>query len=170
MISDPAGTILRDRLPYLGLTAFVLVVDRLSKVVIDQRFRVGESRTVIDGFFELTFIRNTGIAFGMFSSADSPAKTILLSSFAVVAAVIVVLYSVRSPVRQHLLQLGLALILGGAIGNLVDRLFYGYVVDFLYFHVGSYYWPAFNAADTAISVGVAFIVVEVIRDEIRSRN
>ena len=170
MILDSPGTILRDRLSYLGLTAFVLIVDRLSKDVIDQRFSPGESRTLIDGFFELSYIRNTGVAFGLFSSTDSPAKAILLSGLAVVAAVIVVVYSVRNSAKEHLLQMALALILGGAIGNLSDRLLHGYVIDFLYFHVRDYYWPAFNVADTAISVGVAFLAVDVIRDEIRSRT
>ena len=170
MILDSPGTILRDRLSYLGLTAFVLIVDRLSKDVIDQRFSPGESRTLIDGFFELFYIRNTGVAFGIFSSTDSPAKAILLSGLAVVAAVIVVVYSVRNSAKERLLQMALALILGGAIGNLSDRLLHGYVIDFLYFHVRDYYWPAFNVADTAISVGVVFLAVDVIRDEIRSRT
>ena len=109
------------------------------------------------------------MAFGLFASSGSPFRVVLLSGFAVAAAVIVVIYSVQSPVSQRLLQTALALILGGALGNLYDRLLYGYVVDFLEFYVGSYSWPTFNIADTAISIGVGVLAIEVIRDEIRSR-
>ena len=89
----------------------------------------------------------------------------LLSVFTAFAAVIVITYSVRSPVRNRLLQVALALILGGALGNLYDRLAYGYVVDFLEFYVGSYHWPSFNVADSAISVGVLLLALEIIRNE-----
>ena len=130
---------------------------------------MGDSLTLIAGFFNLSYVRNTGVAFGVFAEADSPYRVVVLSGFAVAAAVGVTIYSFRSPIRHSILQTGLALIFGGAIGNLYDRLMYGYVVDFLEFHLDVYYWPTFNIADTAISVGVALLGVEIIRDEIRSR-
>jgi signal peptidase II len=90
---------------------------------------------------------------------------LLLSVFTAFAAVIVIAYSVRNPAGHRLLQVALALILGGALGNLYDRLFYGYVVDFLEFYVRTYHWPSFNVADSAITIGVALLALEIIRNE-----
>ena len=161
---------LRDRLPYLGGVGFILLLDRFSKVAIQRVFEPGDMRSIIGGFFDIVHVRNTGVAFGMLSGGDSMAKVALLSGFAVVAAVTVVAYSIRTPAGDRMLQVSLALILGGALGNLYDRLNYGYVIDFLYFHAGEYYWPAFNAADMAISLGVMCLAFIVIQDEIRSRS
>jgi signal peptidase II len=94
---------------------------------------------------------------------------VLLSAFTAFAAVVVITYSVRSPVHNRLLQFALALILGGALGNLYDRLSYGYVVDFLEFYLGTYHWPAFNIADSAITVGVVLLALEILRSETPSR-
>ena len=93
----------------------------------------------------------------------------LLSLFTAIAAVVVVVYSVRSPVRNRLLQVALGFILGGALGNLYDRVSYGYVIDFLEIYLRSYHWPAFNIADSAISVGVVLLAFEIIRNEATSR-
>jgi signal peptidase II len=156
---------LQGRFPYLLLVAATLLLDRWTKVFIQKRFDLNESVSVIDGFFNITYVRNTGVAFGIFSSISSPAKSVLLSVFTAFAAVIVVTYSVRSPARNRLLQVALGLILGGALGNLYDRLAYGYVVDFLEFYAGTYHWPSFNIADSAISTGVALLAFEIIRSE-----
>ena len=173
MIPDAPGplriVLIKDRLPYLAVAAGVLLIDRLSKAYIHGTFSIGETRTVIDGFFELTYLQNTGIAFGMLSGPDSGARLLVLSGFAAVAAVVVVAYSFRTAAGERLLQVSLALILGGAVGNLWDRVTIGYVIDFLYFHLGGYYWPAFNAADTAISTGVGLIALDWIRHELRDR-
>src|SRR5215467_9144340 len=119
------------RMPYVLLVVLTLLLDRWTKSLIQSRFTLNESITVIDGLFNITYVRNTGVAFGIFSSISSPAKSLLLSVFTAFAAVVVVTYSIRSSVRNRLLQVALALILGGALGNLYDRLAYGYVVDFL---------------------------------------
>jgi signal peptidase II len=161
---------LQGRLPYLLVVVGTLIFDRWSKSWIRNRFDLNESISVIDGFFNITYVRNTGVAFGIFSSISSPAKSLLLSIFTACAAVIVVMYSVRSPVRNRLLQIALSLILGGALGNLFDRLAYGYVVDFLEFYIGSYHWPSFNVADSAISVGVLLLAFEIIRNETPART
>jgi signal peptidase II len=161
---------LQGRLPYLLLVFVVLILDRLTKVGIRNRFEVNESASVIDGLFNITYVRNTGVAFGILSSISSPAKTVLLSVFTAFAAGVVIVYSLRSPTRNRLLQVALALILGGALGNLYDRLAYGYVVDFLEFYVGSYHWPAFNVADSAITVGVGLLAIEIIKNEAPDRT
>ena len=160
---------LQGRLPYFLLVVAILVLDRWTKSWIQSRFDLNESATVIDGFFNITYVRNTGVAFGIFSSISSPAKSLLLSIFTAFAAIIVITYSVRSPARNRVLQIALALILGGALGNLYDRLAYKYVVDFLEFYVGTYHWPSFNIADSAISIGVALLALEILRNESSSR-
>jgi len=160
----------QGRLPYGLLVVAVLILDRWTKLLIQKRFELNGSISVIDGLFNITYVRNTGVAFGIFSSISSPAKTVLLSVFTACAAVVVVTYSVRSPARNRLLQIALSLILGGALGNLYDRLVYGYVVDFLELYAGSYHWPSFNVADSAISIGVALLALEIIRNEAPSRS
>jgi len=115
-------------------------------------------------------VRNTGVAFGIFDPLSLPAKSVLLSVFTAFAAVVVITYSVRSSLRNRLLQFALALVLGGALGNLYDRLAYGYVVDFLEFYVRTYHWPSFNVADSAISIGVILLALEILRNEAPSRT
>ena len=151
------------------MVAATIALDRWSKVLIQKRFDLNESISLIDGFFNITYVRNTGVAFGIFDPLSLPAKSVLLSVFTAFAAVIVITYSVRSPLRNRLLQVALALVLGGALGNLYDRLAYGYVVDFLEFYVGSFHWPSFNIADSAISVGVALLALEILRNETPGR-
>jgi len=160
----------QGRLPYLLLVAATLLLDRWTKALIQNRFDLNESIPVIDGFFNITYVRNTGVAFGIFSSVSSPAKSVLLSVFTAFAAAVVITYSVRSPARNRLLQVALGLILGGALGNLYDRLAYGYVVDFLEFYAGNYHWPSFNVADSAISTGVILLALEIIRNEAPSQT
>jgi len=160
----------QGRMPYILLVTATLVLDRWTKLLIQSRFDLNESVTIIDGFFNITYVRNTGVAFGIFSSVSSPAKSVLLSAFTALAAALVTVYAVRTPARNRLLQLALGFILGGALGNLYDRLAYGYVVDFLEFYVGNYHWPSFNIADSAISIGVVLLSIEVIRNEAPGRG
>ena len=161
---------LQARLPYIFLVVFTLLFDRWTKSLIQSHFTLNESTSVIDGFLNITYVRNTGVAFGIFSSISSPAKSTLLSIFTAVAAVVVVVYSVRSPVRNRLLQVALGFILGGALGNLYDRINYGYVIDFIEVYFRNYHWPSFNVADSAISTGVVLLAVEIIRNESKSRT
>ncbi len=180
MLASPAGYVdiilkrmpfkFQERLPYLSVAAATLGLDRWTKALIQKRFGLNESISVIDGFFNITYVRNTGVAFGIFDPLSLPAKSVLLSVFTAFAVVVVITYSVRSPLRNRLLQIALSLILGGAVGNLYDRLAYGYVVDFLEFYIGAYHWPSFNIADSAISIGVALLALEILRDEAPSRT
>lgn len=159
----------RDRLPFFVLSALVFALDRWSKTWVQDTFPTGAMRAVIDGFFDLTHLQNTGIAFGVLSGSDSCLRLIVLSGFAVLAAVGVVVFSARTPASEKRTHVALALLLGGALGNLYDRVTAGYVTDFLYFHLGGYYWPAFNVADIAISVGVGLMVLGSIRHDLRDR-
>ncbi len=139
------------------VAAAVVVADQVTKAIVLGRFALGERLEVTD-FFNMVLVYNKGAAFSFLS--DAPGwQTPLLIAFAVVAIGIVGTLLVRSPGR-HLLCAGLALILGGALGNLIDRFRFGQVVDFLDFHAQGWHWPAFNVADSAITVGAALLIIE----------
>jgi len=150
---------------YLFASVAVLFLDQWSKGVVTRSFAPHESREVLGQFFLLTFVRNSGAAFGLFASFESALKSIFLNSVAVAAFLAVSFYAFRSHFKSVRLQLGLALVLGGAVGNLVDRVRFGYVVDFLLFGVGGHYWPAFNVVDSAICVGVGLLALDMLRQK-----
>ena len=154
--------IVQRRVAYLFLGGLVLLADQGSKWFVQRMLVRGEVREIIPGFFRLTHTRNPGAAFGIFSDFDSPWVSVFLSSFATVALVLVLTLLWRNH-SSHLVAFGLALILGGAGGNLIDRLQAGSVVDFLEFHVGQYYWPTFNLADSAIVAGASVLIYQVLR-------
>ena len=142
---------------WFALAAAIVAADQLSKWAVLANFAHGERRS-ITGFLNLVLVYNKGAAFSMFADAAGW-QTPLLAAFAAAAAAIVGYLIVRNPAKR-MLCLGLALILGGALGNLIDRLRYGQVVDFLDFHAWGWHWPAFNVDDSAICVGAALLVLE----------
>jgi signal peptidase II len=151
-------------LPWFGLAAAVVAADQLVKWVVLARFAPGESLEVT-GFFNLVLVFNKGAAFS-FLAREAGWQTPLLVAFALCAAVIVSVLLVRSP-QRNLLRAALALILGGALGNVIDRLRFGHVVDFVDFHADllNFYpfyrhFPAFNVADSAITIGAALLILE----------
>jgi len=150
---------------YLAVSLAVLVLDQWTKGIVTRFFEVHQSRSVIEGFFDITYVRNSGAAFGLFASVDSSVKAILLNSVAILVFVVVSAYALRSSHTSVRLQIGFALILGGAVGNLLDRVRFGYVVDFLDFFVSGHHWPAFNVADSAICVGVGLLFLDMLRGE-----
>ena len=146
--------------PWFAASAAIVLADQLTKWLVLARFAPGE-RIELTGFFNLVLVFNKGAAFSLF--ADAPGwQTPLLVAFALGAAVIVSVLLVRSPGRRTFCA-GLALILGGALGNLIDRLRFGHVVDFLDFHALGWHWPAFNVADSAITVGAALLILDGFR-------
>lgn len=153
------------RLPYLLMAVAVIALDIVTKQMILARFRLHEAREVIPGFFQLVLVRNTGAAFGIGAQSDSPIVPLLLNIGAIVVFIVVVIYSLRAAITDRLLQSGLHLILGGAIGNLIDRFRFGWVVDFLDFYVviggREHHWPAFNVADSAICIGIGLLMIDM---------
>jgi signal peptidase II len=148
--------------PWFLVSALIVAVDQATKAVLLNRFSPGE-RLEVTGFFNLVLAFNEGAAFSFLAGAGGWQKPVLVT-FAVAASIIVSVLLVRSPGRR-LFCAGLALILGGALGNLIDRLRLSYVVDFLDFHAGGWHWPAFNAADSAITVGAALLIVDGFRSQ-----
>ncbi len=150
----------RVRYLILGLvTTIAVLFDQATKIHIMQTMRLHESIPVIDGFFNLTYIRNPGAAFGLLASTGPVFRTIFfgLASLFALGLLATIFFRLQHDDRAG--QLSVAAILGGALGNLIDRIRYGEVIDFLDFYVGAYHWPAFNVADAAISVGVFFLVL-----------
>jgi signal peptidase II len=146
----------------IWIAVAVVVLDQLTKAVVRQRFELHESMVVIPGFFDLTRVHNSGAAFGMLNTADFPFKTVVLSLISMAALAGVALYAAMLPPSQWLARVGLAFILGGAAGNLVDRLTAGFVVDFFDFYWREWHFWAFNVADAAITVGVALMILDML--------
>ena len=142
---------------WFALAAAIIAADQLTKWAVLANFAHGERR-VITGFLNLVLVYNKGAAFSMFADAGGW-QTPLLIVFALAAAGIVSYLIVRNP-GKRLLCLGLAAILGGALGNVIDRLRFGHVVDFLDFHAMGWHWPAFNVADSGITVGAALLILD----------
>jgi signal peptidase II len=147
---------------HLLIALLVVLLDRLSKLAIERNVSLHDSITLIPGFFRLTHVENTGAAFGLFADSPSEWKIAGLVLFSVVALVIVAALLWKNSHTMTTTGFGLSLILGGAIGNLWDRLLSGHVVDFLLFYVGQYQWPAFNIADSAIVIGAGLLVFEIL--------
>lgn len=139
------------------LAAAVVLADQLTKALVLGRFALGE-RLEVTAFFNMVLVYNKGAAFSFLSEAGGW-QTPLLIAFALVAIGILGTLIVRSP-RRRLMCTGFALVLGGALGNLIDRFRYGQVVDFLDFHAGGWHWPAFNVADSAITIGALLLILE----------
>jgi signal peptidase II len=144
-------------LPWFGLAAAIIAADQLVKWIVLARFAPGEGLAVTP-FFNLVLVFNKGAAFS-FLAREAGWQTPLLAGFALVAAGIVSVLIVRSP-EKNLLRTALALILGGALGNVIDRLRFGHVVDFLDFHAAGWHFPAFNVADSAITIGAALLILD----------
>jgi signal peptidase II len=148
---------MRKPLPWFGLAAAVIAADQLVKWIVLARFAPGEGLAVT-AFFNLVLVFNKGAAFS-FLAREAGWQTPLLAGFALIAAGIVSVLIVRSP-EKNLLRAALALILGGALGNVIDRLRFGHVVDFLDFHAAGWHFPAFNVADSAITIGAALLILD----------
>jgi signal peptidase II len=152
----------------IGLGAFLvsLPLDQLTKILIDRELTYADRIPVIEGFFYLTHVRNTGAAFGLFADSPEPMRLFFFVGISIVAIGIIFSFFRKLAPGERLSSLALGLILGGAVGNLIDRVTRGEVVDFLHFRLwGGYSWPDFNLADSFIVVGVALLVLELLATE-----
>ena len=142
-----------------SLSLAIVVLDQVTKVYVMETMRLHESIPVITNLFSITYIRNPGAAFGFLSSSSSSFRFVFFGLTSIFAVGLLGMIMVRMPKDDWMGRLSVAGILGGAIGNLLDRLRYGEVIDFLDFYVNGYHWPAFNVADSAITVGVIFLII-----------
>jgi len=161
MAGNPSARLL----PWLGIALAVIVLDQLAKTLIIGNFHLGEGRTVTS-FFNIVRVHNTGAAFSFLAGASGWQRWFFIGLGSVAAAFIV--WMLRKHGGQRLFGWALSLILGGALGNVIDRLLHGYVVDFIQLHHKGWYFPSFNVADSAISVGAALLILDELRRVRRS--
>jgi len=140
----------------------VVALDQASKFWVDTHMRLYETKALIPGFFDLHYIRNTGAAFGLLSRTDADLRVPFFIVVSVVASAIILFLFHRLRDADKVLPFALSLVLGGAIGNLIDRIRLGEVIDFFYIHYKGFHWPAFNVADTAITVGVFLLILRMV--------
>jgi signal peptidase II len=157
----------RDRRGFLLLiSGAVVVLDRITKAIVARQLPNGQAHTVIPGIFRITDVHNTGAAFSMFAESTSPtAIRNVLIAFSVFAVLLIFAMLWRTGRAVTVSSVSLALILGGAFGNLYDRVRYHYVVDFLEVHIYHYHWPDFNVADSCIVIGACLLLLEIFRPQ-----
>jgi signal peptidase II len=146
----------------LGTMAVIVAIDQLTKAIIRMMLPLGESRRIIPEFLDLTHVHNTGAAFGLLNAADFPYKPMVMIGIAAIALVAIAAYATQLGFHERMARFGLALILGGAFGNLIDRAIAGYVVDFVDVYWGSTHFWAFNVADSAITIGAMLVLLDMI--------
>jgi len=148
---------MKRRSIYLAMIAVLLIIDQITKTAIFKS-KIPFPQTVIPGFFNLVHVHNKGAIFGFFSNADSSFIFVLLTVFSLAALGLVIYYFVKTPLSEKLMNVSLALILAGALGNQIDRILRGYVIDFLDFTFWGWHWPSFNVADSCISTGAVLLI------------
>ncbi|HUI78850.1 MAG TPA: signal peptidase II [Bryobacteraceae bacterium] len=158
------------RLKAYGAAAAVFAVDRLTKWLIETHVSFLDTLRVIPGFFDIVHAQNRGIAFSLFSDSSSEWRSFVLPLFALVAAIVVAGILWRPERLDRLSLAGFSLILGGAVGNLFDRIVWGRVTDFLDVYVGDYHWPTFNVADSAVVIGSGLLLLELVRPKRQAAN
>jgi signal peptidase II len=154
---------LADRRLEILIAVLIVLADQIAKAVIRSTIPIYSSLTVVPGLLNLTHVRNTGAAFGILNSVDFPFKPLLIAIVATAALVAVALYAAGLAPHQRAARVGLALVIGGAAGNLLDRVLHGSVVDFVDVYWGTYHFWAFNLADSAITIGVAVLILDMLR-------
>lgn len=157
MAKTTFGTTSPSVLPWLGLALILLIADQLTKVLILGSYSLGDA-TYVTSFFNIVRAHNTGAAFSFLASAAGWQRWLFTAIG--VAAALFILWMLKSHAGQKLFSFALACILGGAVGNVIDRLLHGYVVDFLDFHYGGWHFPAFNVADSAITIGAVCLILD----------
>ncbi len=150
------------------LTPLILILDQLTKIYIDRSMQLYQSIPVIDGLFSLTYLRNKGAAFSFLANASWRLPFFIVVTIIAVVAIMVAFGKLRDD--QRFAAISLTLILSGAVGNLIDRIRLGEVIDFLDVYWKSHHWPAFNVADSAICVGVAMLALDMFREERRMKK
>ena len=165
MVDCPPSDMFRTgrKLDYLFVSLAILVLDQWTKWLVEIHLPHSASHPLIPGFLNLPHVKNTGVAFGLFAAQGADGSSWLLVVLGLAALAAVFLYFRMAPSHDRLLLVSLALVVGGAAGNLLDRVVAGAVTDFVDVYVGTYHWPAFNVADSAITVGIALMILDSFR-------
>ncbi|MBC7349610.1 MAG: signal peptidase II [Candidatus Aminicenantes bacterium] len=158
-------TIFKGNSFYFIFIFFWLAMDQLSKYLVARSLSLYQVVPVIPGFFNLTRVHNRGAIFGFLGNSAHPLALIFLNLGALLAFAVVAYYFLKTPPEMVLTRLSFALIISGAMGNILDRIFRGYVIDFLDFYLGRYHWPFFNLADSCITVGAMLLIFNIFRSQ-----
>jgi signal peptidase II len=150
--------------------AVMTLLDFITKAYISSTMFLHESFVVIGGFLNITYVRNPGAAFSFLADAPPVFRFVFFVTVTVLAIILVLTYITRSKIEEPFMTFALSLILSGAVGNLIDRVRFGEVVDFIDVYIGSHHWPAFNVADSAISVGAVILLLEMFRGTKRQND
>jgi signal peptidase II len=157
---------LREKLIRLLIVSIIIIIaDQLTKYIILTTMPLHSSIPVIQGFFNITHVHNPGGAFGMFADGSPLLRKLLFLVVSSLAICFVLYFYHSTPLTHRVLSFGFAMIFGGAVGNMIDRVRFGKVVDFLDVYIRSYHWPAFNVADSAITIGVTIFVIHLLFDK-----
>lgn len=151
------------KLRFLFVSLAVLVLDQWTKWLVEAHLPDHTAQAIVPGFLTLTHVRNTGVAFGLFAAQGMTGGSWLLTLLGLAALTAVGVYFWFTPSRDRILLVALALVVGGAVGNLLDRVLAGAVTDFIDVYMGTHHWPAFNIADSAISIGIALMAIDSLR-------
>ena len=154
---------LKDKKLYLFLMPLIIIVDQASKWLLTRSLPLEGTRDVIQGFFRLWHVRNSGAVWGFFQGHDGGLVPKIITALAIAALLIVLIFFLRAARHERLELFAYAFILGGALGNIIDRLRLGYVVDFIDVYVKAWHWPTFNVADSCISIGVALLAFSLLK-------
>ena len=147
----------------LATVAVAVLLDFITKAYIDSNMTLHESIVVIGGLLNITYVRNPGAAFSFLASASPGFRSVFFLTVTILSIVLVLYYIVKSKTEESLMIFALSLILSGALGNFIDRVRIGEVIDFIDVHLGAYHWPAFNVADSAITVGACIMLFAVFK-------
>ena len=151
-----------SRLRLGALAAFIVVLDQATKAVVRATLPLYDSVELVPGVLSFTHVRNTGAAFGLLNGVDFPFKASIMTAVALTALIAIGVYATRTAISQPVAQLGLALVMGGAVGNLIDRMTVGYVLDFIDVFWREWHFWAFNVADAGITVGASLLILDMI--------
>jgi signal peptidase II len=143
-----------------SIVGAVLVLDQLTKYLVEKHIRMYETITIIPGFFNLTHVRNRGAAFSLLSGAPAGFRSVFFITITLIAVAVIAVLIKKT--QERLQVMSFSLIAGGAVGNVIDRIRYGEVVDFIQWYIRSYSWPSFNIADSAITVGVTLLAIDML--------
>ena len=150
---------------YYLATLLILIIDQATKWIANTSLQPRQGIEVIPGYLRLSRVYNSGVAFGLFDDSDFFWKPYALGALAILAVVVILIYSSRIPADRKLLHLALAITMGGILGIFIDRILRGYVIDFIEFHIHeAFYWPTFNVADSAITVGITLLIIDAIKN------
>jgi signal peptidase II len=145
------------------IASMITLVDQLSKWVVSTRIPLHGSVVMISGFLNLVHVRNTGIAFGIFSGSGIPYRAVFLALISLTAMIFIFMYVRKLQAGQIGWLVGISIVFGGALGNFIDRALYGEVIDFIDCYLGRFHWPAFNVADSAVTVGICYLAFRMVR-------